>query len=140
VPTVLSVPNFVLAPWGGGTSTSILPVRLGPNLSLRYGTVLGEYAGRKGVFGPYDPAAIDGREVARCVLRYSCSTDSAGNITIASLVAGHGVLYDRTYSQVDAFMSGSFLCSDLVGLDAAAVGQLGRLIEGTVTEGLLRVT
>jgi hypothetical protein len=90
-------------------------------------------AGTAGTFRAYDPAGSDGRQIARCILEYDVETDSSGNVTLFS--SEHG----ETYASAPAYFCGTFATADLVGLDDAAVAQLGRLITGTVAQGVLRM-
>lgn len=138
MPAVVHLSDWILIPQHSGEAIKVL-VRLGANLSMRRGTVLGQYRGRAETYGPYDPLATDGRAVARLILEYDCATDGDGNITLASLVVDEGVLQDRKYEKVHAFVAGSFSCGDLVGLDGQAISQLGRLIGGTLSNGILRM-
>jgi hypothetical protein len=137
VPFVLPIPVFSVAPVLPGATR--IDVRIGANLSLRRGTILGEYVAKKGVYGPYDMAATDGRQAARAILQRDCSTDANGHITVASLVPGQGPMADRVFEKTQAFVSGSFACEDLVGLDEQVVGHLGRLVTGNVGRGILRM-
>lgn len=81
-----------------------------------------------GLAVPYDDGASDGRQVARCILIAPVKTDIYGQ------VQGDRLGSQKTSAEV--FVSGTFYCSDLpssgVGsLDAAAVADLGRLINAT---------
>lgn len=81
-----------------------------------------------GLAVPYDDAASDGRQVARCLLIEATKTDIFGQ------VIGNTPGQQRTSAPV--FVAGTFYVSDLpsagVGsLDAAAVVDLGRLINAT---------
>lgn len=72
-----------------------------------------------GLAAAYNDALSDGSQVARQLLMYATRTDSLGN-----------VITDRpgNYNSCETYTGGDFFCSDLVGLDAAAVTDLGRLI------------
>lgn len=99
-------------------------------------TLTGGVAGTRGVFAPYASGNTDGSQVARLLLRYGCVTDANGLVTIGDGPAGtseHGF----TQRYADAYYSGIFATADLVGLDATAIGHLGRLIDGTVENGRL---
>ncbi len=114
-------------------------VRLMPNLSLRRGTVLGQVEGTRELYGPYDVSAVDGRAVARLLLSSDLATDAAGHVTLATLVVGQGRLADRLFERAAAFLAGSFACEDLVGLSVQAAAQLGRIVQGTVSRGVLEM-
>jgi hypothetical protein len=81
-----------------------------------------------GLAVPYDDAASDGRQVARCVLIAPVKTDIYGQ------VQGNTPGSQKTSAEV--YVSGTFYVSDLPSsgagsLDAAAVVDLGRLINAT---------
>lgn len=90
-----------------------------------------------GTFTDYDNAATDGTQHAKGVLRYDCATDSSGNITFGT--AATGGPYQQTSKSAPVYTSGSFRTEDLTGLDANAVTDLGRLTEGTIVTGILRM-
>lgn len=114
-------------------------IRLMANLSCRRGTVLGQVQGSRELYGPYDASAVDGRAIARLLLATDLATDSAGYITLASLVVGQGRMADRLFERAAAFLAGTFACEDLVGLDGQAAAQLGRIVQGTVESGVLEM-
>jgi hypothetical protein len=63
---------------------------------------------------------------------YSVTTDGSGNITIANEL---GV----TRKSCPAYRKGTFATGDLTGLDAAGVTDLGRLVIGTTSSGVISV-
>lgn len=109
----------------GGTTPAVTP-------SL---TTLGKPAG--GYWDAYNDAAAGseaGLAVARRILQYNCRTDSQGKVFYGTEKGGgdHGH-FDRA---APAFLAGSFKTGDgtnlkLIGLDANAVADLGRLVAGT---------
>lgn len=101
------------------------------------GQVLGQVTASKR-FAPYNDGANDGREVARAVLAYACTVDSNNKVTIGDGTAGDE--QGATQTTCPAYLGGYFRCEDLVGLDANAITDLGRLIKGTSTTGLLRIS
>lgn len=103
------------------------------NASLTHG-VTGQSLG---TYKKYSNSNTDGSEVARAICQYDCVTDSSGNITFGSQSGGgeHG----ETSKDAPVFVRGTFQTSDLTGLDSYAVADLGRLIEGVLTNGLLRM-
>ena len=111
-------------------------VALKPSTTFQAGTVLGQITAQPGVFAPYDNAALDGTEVARLILQYPCRTDASGNIALGDQAAGE---WGQTVKTAPAWKSGTFKTADLVGLDAAAVADLGRLVEGALADGKLMV-
>lgn len=82
-----------------------------------------------GTFKAYATGNSDGSEVPRGILEHSCTTDAQGAVITSSLT-GQGKPF------ASMFISGSFDCADLTGLDAGAVTKLGgHLAYGTVTAG-----
>lgn len=114
-------------------------VKLAPNLSLRRGTVLAEKRMSPGIFYPYaGPGRADGLSVAKLLLSCDCATDGASQISVLTLTAGQSPVNVK-YPDVYAYFTGDFKTEELVGLDDAAVDTLGRLIQGTVEIGILRM-
>lgn len=101
----------------GGTTPAVAITR----------TTVGKPAG--GVWDVYADGLSDGTQVARRVLQYPAFGNHLGQISY-----GDAPDIDRTATNrgVPAYFQGHFRCSDLVGLDAAAVPDLGRLINGTL--------
>jgi hypothetical protein len=67
---------------------------------------------------------------------YDVATDANGNHFLgaaASSELGDSLLV------VPAYRKGTFRTDELTGLDAAAVAELGRLIQGSVANGLLQL-
>jgi hypothetical protein len=89
-------------------------------------------------YAAYNDGASDGTQTAKCILPYACATDTAGNITLGTSATGG--FYGETMSSIGAYFAGYFDTSQLTGLDANGVTDLGRLISGTVTAGVLAVT
>ncbi len=86
-------------------------------------TTPGRAAG--GMFKAYSAANADGTQLAKGLLAYDTVVDALGR---------HQWYSDRPASGVQGcpmFFEGQFLTSELVGLDAAAVGQLGRMVKGS---------
>lgn len=93
-------------------------------------TTAGKPAG--GYWDAYDDAATGsfaGLATAKRILQYDCRTDSQGRIYFGTEKgAGDNGSFGRS---APAYHAGTFKCSELVGLDAAAVTDLGKLIAGT---------
>jgi hypothetical protein len=89
----------------------------------------------RGMFAAYASGNSDGSQTARAILEYACVTDANSNITFGGATGGG--IWGETQLSAPAFFEGYFDCGDLVGLDATAVGHLGRLISGSVTNGVL---
>lgn len=75
-----------------------------------------------GLFAAYDDALSDGTQIARAVLEHDCITDFSGR-----LITEYGSAGQLT---VPAFQKGTFLASELPGLDANGVADLGKLLHG----------
>jgi hypothetical protein len=91
-------------------------------------------------FGTYADGGAGGLDTARCILAYDCVTDGGGNVTLGTVTAGLGERgYTEKYAQ--AYFKGTFKVTDLTGLTAAAVADLGRLLSGTYnsTDGVLKM-
>jgi len=115
-------------------------VNLIASTTFAAGTVLGELTATPGTFRAYATGNSDGSQTPKCILRYACVTDSAGNITYGSgITAGTGQDGAVIPSKVtSAFISGIFLTTALVGLDAGGLTALGgHLISGTLANGIV---
>lgn len=113
-------------------------VSLAPNLTLLKGTVLGELTATPGTFKAYASGNADGSQVPKCILRYDCVSDATGNITLGGGPAGTAEHPGQTSKNVDAFFSGYFKTSELVGLDAGGLTALGgHLISGILSNGVV---
>lgn len=89
-------------------------------------------------YGKYADGGSGGLDTARCILKYDCATDSAGRITLGS--AAQGGPHGETYEDTPAYFTGFFATSDLTGLTTAAVADLGRMLSGTASGGVLSVS
>ncbi len=93
------------------------------------GTVMGELTASPGVFKAYASGNVDGSQVARGILVYTVTSDASGNITIEGE-------FGQTYKTCPVWVKGIFACSDLVGLDAAGLTNMGgALVRGPITVG-----
>jgi hypothetical protein len=126
-----------LEPYHSPMDARTVAVRLVASSDLPRGTVLGQVT-TGGRFGAYDGEATDGRETAVAILPYDCRTDAAGAITLASGAQAGGEHGD-TYDHVPVYVAGTFHTSELTGLDSDAVADLGRLVSGSISDGLLRL-
>lgn len=100
------------------------------------GTVLGLVTAT-GKYAAYNNANSDGTEVARCILQYACIVDANGNVALGAVSSG-----DEQGAKLPAapvWIAGPFRTAELTGLDAAGVADLGRLVLGTVADGLIHV-
>lgn len=97
------------------------------------GTLIGRVTAT-GYYGPYNDAASDGTETARAILEYACTVDSSHNVTI-----GSSSEWGQTLPTAPCYIGGYFACEDIPNLNADAVTDLGRIVEGNITTGILRV-
>lgn len=112
-------------------------VNLKPSTVFAAGTIVAEITATPGTYGPYVAANTDGTQNPVGVLQYACATDAGGLVTFGT-VAGTSE-WGQTSKSAPIYMSGFFRTEDLVGLDANAVTKLGRLIQGTITNGELAI-
>lgn len=113
-----------------------LAVRLAANLTLAKGTILGEVTATPGLYKAYASGNSDGSQVAKLILGVDVVTDASGNVQFSDQA---GSEWGETHLTAPAWCSGTFRTEDLTGLDATAVGNLGRLIQGSTSTGLLRL-
>lgn len=102
--------------------------------SYAAGTLIAEATASLGTFRAHNSAGADGTEVAKAILPYAVTVDASGNHS-------HGGDIAATTTSVEAYFSGTFLCSELVGLLPATLtkGNGWRLINGDVTTGVIRL-
>lgn len=84
-------------------------------------------------YGAYDDGVLD---PAKCVLPVDVVTDAAGLIYLGTSATTRMGGPLRT---TPAFFGGYFDTKELVGLDTNGVTDLGKLISGTVADGVLRI-
>ena len=131
-----------LDPFMEANEASEIAVALKTSTTFAKGTILGELTANPGLFAPYASGNTDGSENPKLVLRYDCITDAQGFITFGSapVVAGGGEHPGAVTRSTDAFYSGIFKTTDLVGLDAGAMTKLGAvLISGTLANGIVKI-
>lgn len=126
-----------LEPFRDPESAQLMNVKIPASTTIAKGTVLGEITASPGVFKAYNNANVDGSEVARAIMCYDVISDASGNITIGSQVGGG--MFGETFPYCPVYRSGEFKTTDLTGLDAAGVTDLGRLVSGSVADGVLRI-
>ena len=81
--------------------------------------------------------AASGLQTARGLLAYDVATDSAGMITLGTSSTG-GPFGQKTRN-VSMYTKGAFWTGDLVGIDAKAISDLGKLVSGTTSAGELHI-
>jgi hypothetical protein len=76
-----------------------------------------------GMWAAYDDTLSDGTQVARAVLEHNVITDFGGRMLLEYPVDGG----PQTFP---AYVKGTFLASELTGLDANGAADLGKLVQG----------
>lgn len=129
-----------LEPYMNPHEAHMIPVTMkAAALNAPRGTVLGQVTATS-KYTAYLDGAGDGSNVARGILAYDIQVDASGNITLSSTATQAGGDLQQTRIDIPMYVSGTFLTSELVGLDAAAVVDLGGvLLHGTVSNGILRI-
>jgi hypothetical protein len=89
-------------------------------------TTVGRAAG--GAWAAYLDTNTDGTTVAKGVMEYDTTVDNQGRHQVGG---GEWGVNERT---APFFIAGYFRTADLIGLDAAGVADLGRIVEGDVTQ------
>ena len=82
----------------------------------------------------YDNSTI---AVATGICGYDISTDGAGRVTFGTGALGGE--HQETFLTAPIYVKGYFATKDLIGLDSGAVTDLGHLVSGTTTDGILRI-
>ena len=123
-------PAIGLVPLCHPRTTVCMDVALIANQIIGRGTVMSESSTR-GTFVVYD-----GSLPARGLSRYPCWSDANGVVTVDGPYMGWPQLRFLT---VPVFLTGQFRTNQLVGLTAAAVQDLGRILSGTINDGILNM-
>lgn len=97
-------------------------------------TATGGEAGTGGTFAAFDDDNTDGTEVARVLCIYDCVTDSAGKVTF-----GDAADANEKHLTAPVYIGGTFATADLTNLTEKAVADLGRIVQGTIEDGILAV-
>jgi hypothetical protein len=107
------------------TAVNEVSAEIKPTIAKTFTAAVAETT--KGSSGPYfaayDDAASDGRDVARGILWQATQTDPAGNV-IGEFGSRTGLI------TAPVAIAGEYLCSDLTGLDANGVADLGKINDG----------
>jgi hypothetical protein len=112
----------------------ILNVKLAASTTFAKGTVLGEVTATPGTYRAYASGNVDGSQTPKGILRYGCTTDASGNIT---LIGEQGATQQHAPMIMGA--GAYWKTSELVGMDANAVTLLkAALVSGDLTSGILR--
>lgn len=133
-----------LEPYADPQDAHLMDVQFVANLGLlAKGTVLAQVTA-SGLFTPYLTAGSGGAEVARGFLAYDINVLSTGKVVFTTTVGQLSGELGEVYNAAPMYYSGTFRTNDLVpagtgGLDAAAVTDLGALVSGTITDGIIRI-
>lgn len=130
--------NARVDPLKGPHRAGLEVINLKVSTTFAAGTLVGEITASPGTYGPYATANVDGTQNPTHILQYACVTDASGNITLGSGPAGTSE-WGQTGKGAPAYAYGEFATQDLVGLDAGAVTKLGRLVQGTISNGRVLV-
>lgn len=109
-------------------SIRCLEVNIAPNQHILRGAVMCETSTR-GLFEPWR-----GQADARGILRFTTWTDADGNCTVDGPNIRWGQLVFLT---VPLIVVGQLLTRQLIGLTASSLQTLGRILEGTIDDGIL---
>ena len=102
-------------------------------------------AGSNGTYKACLSSSTDGSQTAKGLLEFAAATDSSGNITLGTSSLGGDKQQFAVGNTVSMFVSGTFFCQDCQQtagagqLTEAAAAALGGVIQGSVTNGLLRL-
>ena len=123
-----------LDPYIDAEDALCIDVQLPASVTYAAGTVLGELTATQGTYKAYASGNADGSQNPKAILVYAATTDGSGNITLPGE-------YGATVKAVPVYIAGTFQTADLTGLDATAItnAPAWRLVEGTVTTGILRL-
>lgn len=105
-------------------------------------------AGTVGTYAPYVSTNTDGSQVPVAILPFACQTDASGNITLSDTSSQTTNEFGATgMLSIPVYVGGIFQCADMPasgtvgGLDGTVPQSKGwRIISGTITAGLLRLT
>jgi hypothetical protein len=117
-----------------------IAVKLPASVNYPRGTVLGELTATPGTYTQYLTGASTGAETAKALLVFDCQTDASGNITLSSVASTAGDEWGAKQVSVAAYVAGYFKTTELTGLDAAGIVDLGgNLVSGVLADGVLRI-
>lgn len=109
-----------------------LPIKIAAsNANILAGTAMALVTGStSNTYLPYVSGGTGGSANAECILRYTCSTDASGNITMGAQTGGGEYGQTEPGNTVSAWFGGVFQVADLVttgtnALDATGVGLMG---------------
>lgn len=108
-----------------------------PSSTIVAGTILGQVTATKAL-AAYASGNSDGSQVAIAIAKFDTVTDSLGNITFG--IQSGGGPHGETYLTAPVYIEGEFRCEDLTGLDSTAVTDLGRILKGNSTTGVIKLS
>ena len=108
------------------------PVKLKASSTFTKGMIIAESNATPGLFAEQGTAS---HSIAKAILPIDCVTDASGYITAGSQPANRAI---QTLT-IEAIFGGFVRCEDVVALDATLATELGKLVRGTVTNGVLHI-
>lgn len=121
--TIDTITLVRLDPYRNPETAKTEAFQFAPNLTVVKGTIIGFITSSK-FAKAYSNAASDGTETAAAIAQYSFTTDGSGKVTFS------GERFKR--DTAPCYTRGDFLVSELTGLDAAAIAELGRVENGVL--------
>ncbi len=126
--------------YSGALAGRPVPLMTINNAGLTGGTlaIANTTVGRSaGTYAAYTDGGTNGTgtDEARLIMEYTVTSLADGRVYVGSATDSPG----EGLSACPAYFCGDFRTTDLTGLTAAAVADLGRLISGTVADGILRI-
>jgi hypothetical protein len=90
-----------------------------------------------GTWSAYASGNSDGSQTPSLIMTYTVTSDGSGNVYYSTTASSE---YGFASRSCPAYRKGAFRTTDLVGLDSNAVTKLGRLLSGTVANGVIQLT
>ncbi len=115
-----------------GEELAKLAVKLKPSTTFPKGTILVEVTATPGLFAPHGEASSS---IARGVLPIACVVDAGGWITMGSQPTNRAV----QHLTAEMIVSGWIATEDIPSLTADQAAELGKIVRGTVTNGILSI-
>lgn len=125
---IATITPVKLEPYMAPSTARTLAGQITASLTLARGTVMGQITAT-GKWKAYATGNVDGSQVPKGFLVYDIVTDASGNVVfgptgaVADLTRG----FDAT---APIYWKGTFLQSDLTGLDAGAITAFGSRVQG----------
>src|SRR5215204_127909 len=122
--TIDNILTARLDPYRNPETAKTEAFQFAPNLTIVKGTLCGFLTAGAHLTKPYANANSDGSETAKVIAQYSFTTDGSGKV----LFAGERFKRDTA----PCYTRGEFLVSELTGLDATGITDLGRVENGVL--------